>query len=148
MCQQCVNNLIDLLPDDMSWSERMDVLWNYTAFPAGSPETVERQLREYADNLREPKERTMTGIVLPEGTEYTITVTFVETDELTGEWMYEATVKEFPDVAVYEYHPGKAYWGAVDIIEELAAMAIQMGHDYPRSEKYKAETVKKDRGEQ
>ena len=49
MCQKCVNNLIDLLPDDMPWSERMDVLWNQTAFPAGSAETVERQLREYMD---------------------------------------------------------------------------------------------------
>ena len=47
MCQQCVNNLIDLLPDDMAWDERVDVLWGRTAFPAGSAETVERQLKEF-----------------------------------------------------------------------------------------------------
>ena len=47
MCQQCANNLIDLLPNDMPWDKRMDVLWNFTAFPAGSAKTVERQLKEY-----------------------------------------------------------------------------------------------------
>ena len=47
MCQQCVNNLIDLLPNDMPWDARMDVLWNHTAFPAGGPDTIERQLQEY-----------------------------------------------------------------------------------------------------
>ena len=52
MCQQCVNNLIDLLPDDMSWSARMDVLWSYTAFPAGDADTVERQLKEYAETVQ------------------------------------------------------------------------------------------------
>ena len=49
MCQQCVNNLIDLLPVKMTWDERMDVLWGHTAFPAGSAETVERQLKEFVE---------------------------------------------------------------------------------------------------
>ena len=54
MCQQCVNNLIDLLPDEMTWDERMDVLWNQTAFPAGDANTVERQLKEFVQDRREP----------------------------------------------------------------------------------------------
>ncbi len=56
MCQQCVNNLIDLLPDEMTWDERMDVLWNQTAFPAGDANTIERQLKEFVQTRPAPKE--------------------------------------------------------------------------------------------
>ncbi len=52
MCQQCVNNLIDILPDAMPWSERMHILWEYTAYPMGDAETVERQIKEFADGMR------------------------------------------------------------------------------------------------
>lgn len=51
MCQRCVNNLIDLLPNDWPWDKRMDVLWGFTAFPAGDADTVERQLKEYVTAL-------------------------------------------------------------------------------------------------
>ncbi|KKL14102.1 hypothetical protein LCGC14_2519130 [marine sediment metagenome] len=57
MCQQCVNNLIDLLPDDMTWDERVDVLWSRTAFPAGNAETVERQLKEFVQTRPAPKKQ-------------------------------------------------------------------------------------------
>jgi len=52
MCQQCVDNLETLLPDDMPWDAKMDVLWNHTAFPAGSADTVEKQLKEYLVQTR------------------------------------------------------------------------------------------------
>jgi len=51
MCQQCVNNLIDILPDAMPWSERMHILWEYTAYPMGDAETVGRQIKEFADGM-------------------------------------------------------------------------------------------------
>ena len=49
MCQQCYDNLNKLLPNEMSWDDKVNVLWNYTAFPAGGPETIERQLREFVE---------------------------------------------------------------------------------------------------
>jgi len=49
MCEQCLKNLETLLPDNMPWDERVAVLWNNTAFPAGSADTIERQLKEYSE---------------------------------------------------------------------------------------------------
>jgi len=48
MCEQCWNTVSKLFPEK-SDSERVDLLWNVTAFPAGNPETIARQLREYKE---------------------------------------------------------------------------------------------------
>ena len=51
MCQQCLDNLNKYFPDNMPWDKKMDVMWNFTAFPAGGPETIERQLKKYVTDL-------------------------------------------------------------------------------------------------
>ncbi len=73
------------------------------------------------------------GIIVPDGTRYTIEVSYAQTDPLTTEWMYRARVKEYPDVECWGHFPDQAYWLAVDAVEGLAVLAIEMDHNYPRA---------------
>ena len=50
---------------------------------------------------------------------------------LDGETFVEATVKEFPDVAVYEESADQAYAVALETVESLIEMAEEMGHQVP-----------------
>jgi len=50
MCQKCVDLLNEILPADMPWDDKVDVLWNHTAYPSAQPETIEGQLREYRES--------------------------------------------------------------------------------------------------
>ena len=53
MCEKCVDAMERILPDTLDWEQKMNILWSWTAFPAGSPETIERQLTEHAERLRD-----------------------------------------------------------------------------------------------
>jgi len=55
MCTKCVEALDRHFPD-LSGKEQMDVLWEFTAFPAGSAETIERQLAEHAATVCQDQE--------------------------------------------------------------------------------------------
>jgi len=46
MCRQCLYAVEALFPEK-SDQERVDILWNFTAFPAGSAETIVSQLEEH-----------------------------------------------------------------------------------------------------
>lgn len=50
---------------------------------------------------------------------------------LDGEQLFEATVLEFPDLAVYEANADDAYTMALEMIEGLIAMAEDMNHPIP-----------------
>ena len=45
MCQKCADAMDKYFPN-LTDEEKMDILWNATAFPAGCGETVARQLKE------------------------------------------------------------------------------------------------------
>ncbi len=60
---------------------------------------------------------------------YKITIQKIEID---GELYFEATVKEFPDVAVFEDDASTAYALALETIEGLIEMAEDMGHQIPQ----------------
>lgn len=55
MCEHCMEALERHFPE-MSENEQIDILWNFTAFPAGSAETVDKQLAEHAALQRQEKE--------------------------------------------------------------------------------------------
>jgi antitoxin HicB len=51
---------------------------------------------------------------------------------IDGDDYVEATVAEFPDVAIYEQDPSVAYDLAVETVEGLIEMAEDMGHPIPK----------------
>ncbi len=50
MCKQCVEAVNDIFPE-LSEKEQMDILWDWTAFPAASPEHIKMQLESYAESM-------------------------------------------------------------------------------------------------
>ncbi len=61
-------------------------------------------------------------------TEYNITIRKVI---IEGESVFEATIKELPDVAEYADSYSEAYELAIDTIETAAAMFAQAGKPFP-----------------
>lgn len=61
-------------------------------------------------------------------TEYTITIRKVFT---AGERLFEATIKELPDVAEYGNSYQEVYELAVDTIETAATMFAEAGKPFP-----------------
>ncbi len=49
MCEKC-QKVVDELLGDKTPKERSDILWGYTSWPFGSPEYLEKQIREYVNN--------------------------------------------------------------------------------------------------
>lgn len=60
--------------------------------------------------------------------DYKIAVQRVRID---GEVLFMATVREFPDLVLYEESAVAAYEDALDAIGELVALAKEMGHAVP-----------------
>lgn len=48
MCRECFDAVNEVFPDE-SEDEKMDILWNFTAFPFGNPEQVRKQLLHLKD---------------------------------------------------------------------------------------------------
>jgi hypothetical protein len=59
---------------------------------------------------------------------YAITVRRVEVD---GELLYRGTVREFPDVAVYENSREEAFGGVLSVIDALRELAEEDGRPFP-----------------
>ena len=55
----------------------------------------------------------------------------VRKTEVDGDLMFEATVRELPDVATYGESFGEAYEAAIGVIEDLAAEAAQAHKTFP-----------------
>lgn len=59
---------------------------------------------------------------------YTISIKKIDED---GQILYQATVKELPDVGPYAENPHQAYELALDIIKTLNEMATEEGRHFP-----------------
>jgi len=54
MCQQCVDVVNRHFPD-LAWDDKVDILWEFTSFPFGDVEEVERQLIELKEKVDVPR---------------------------------------------------------------------------------------------